>query len=119
MNRPVRTLTKLAVVMGVGECISAVAIAVENYADSVPAFAVLFGALFFTGAWLLHKRRILAGASLVGFLTLFEIVSFPGWQKHNTYDWVSDSVYAVLSAVTLAVAVGVLVVHRRTRPVRA
>jgi hypothetical protein len=42
MNRPASTLTKLSLVMAIGECISAVAIAVENYADNVPEFAVLF-----------------------------------------------------------------------------
>ncbi len=84
MNRPLSILIKLTLVMAVGECISSVVIAVENYANGVPEFAVLFGALFFTGAWLLCKRRVVAGASLVGVLSLFEIVSFPGWQKHNT-----------------------------------
>lgn len=118
MNRPAGILTRLALVMAVGECISAVVIAVENYADSVPEFAMLFGALFFTGGWLLHKRRIIAGASLVGFLALFEIVSFPAWQKHNTYDWVYDTVYVILAAVTLVVAIRALVGHRR-RPVSA
>ena len=113
MNRPVTVLTKLAIVLAVGECISAVVIAFENYADSVPGFAVLFGALFFTGAWLLHKHRIVSGASLVGFLALFEIVNFPSWQKHNTYDWISDTVYVVLSAVALALAIRTLVRHRR------
>jgi hypothetical protein len=118
MNRPVTVLTKLAVVMAIGECISAVVITIENYAGSVPEFAVVFAALFFTGAWLLYRGRTVGGALLVGFLTVFEIVSFPSWQKHNAYDWVSGSVYVVLAAITLACAIGVLVTHRRSRPVR-
>jgi hypothetical protein len=118
MNRPLTVLTRLALVMAIGECISAVVITIENYAGSVPEFAVLFAALFFVGAWLLHRGRAAGGAALVGFLAIFEIVSSPSWQKHNAYDWVSDSVYVVLSAVTLAFAIAVLVSHRRSRPVR-
>ena len=116
MKGPAGILTKLALAMAVGECISAVAIAVENYADSAPQFAVLFAALFFAGGWLLHKRRIVAGASLVGILALFEIVSFPAWQKHNSYDWLYDTVYVILAAVTLVFAIRALVGHHR-RPV--
>lgn len=113
MNRSASTLTKLALVMAVGECISAVVIAVENYADAVPEFAVVFAALFFTGAWLLHKQRIVAGAALVGLLTVFEIVTFPSWQKHNTFDWVWDVTYAVIAAVALVFAIRTLISHRR------
>ena len=118
MNRPSNILTRLTLVMAIGECISAVVITVEGYAGSVPAFAVLFAALFFTGAWLLRTHRTLVGASLVGFVSLFEIVSYPAWQKHNAFDWVFDSVYLVVSALTLAFAVGVLATHRRTRTAR-
>lgn len=118
MNRPAGILTRLALVMAVGEFTSAVVIAVEKYAGSAPEFAVLFGVLFFTSGWLLHKRRMVAGASLVGFLALFEIVSFPTWQKHNIYDWVSDTVYVILAAVTLVFAIRALVGHRQ-RPVSA
>jgi len=116
MNRSTNTLTKLALLMAIGECISAVAITIENYKDSVPEFAVLFAALFFTGVWLLRKGRVVAGASLVGFLALFEIVTFPSWQKHNAFDWGFDVVYAVLAAATLVFAVRALVSQRR-RPV--
>ena len=114
MNRSLSILTKLTLAMGIGECVSAVVIGVEDYPGSVPEFAVLFGGLFFTGAWLLHRRHTAAGASLVGLLSLFEIVSFPGWQKHNAFDRVSDTVYVVLAAVTLSVAIGALVGHRRS-----
>ncbi len=120
MNRSPSILTKLALVMAVGECISAVVIAVENYADSAPEFAVLFAVLFFVGAWLLYKQRLIVGASLVGLLTVFEIVSFPSWQKHNAYDWVSDVVYAILAAVTLVFAIRTLLGERlRQRAVPA
>ena len=117
MNRSLNLLTKLTLALAVGECLSAVTISVENYAGSVPSFAVLFAGLFFAGAWLLHKGRVTSGATLVGLLTLFEIVSFTGWQKQNTYDWVSDIVFVALSAVTLVLAVVVLVTRRRSRAV--
>jgi hypothetical protein len=119
MNRSLSLLTKLTLALAVGECLSAVDIAIENYAGSVPAFALLFGAFFFAGAWLLHRRRVIAGASLVGLLTLFEVVSFPGWPKHNTFDWVTDAAFAAVSAVALGLAIIVLVTHRRSGPVRA
>jgi hypothetical protein len=115
MNRSPSVLTKLALVMSIGECISSVVIVVENYAGSVPEFAVLFAALFFTGAWLLHRHRVVGGASLVAFLTLFEVISYPSWQKHNTYDWISDTVFVVLAAVTLGFAIRVLVSCLRSR----
>lgn len=120
MNRSTSILTGLALVMAVGECISAVAIVVENYADSAPEFAVVFAALFFTGAWLLRKRRVVTGAALVGLLAVFEIVTFPSWQKHNTYDWVSDIVYLTVAALTLVFAIRALVGPRlRLRAVPA
>jgi hypothetical protein len=117
MNRSLNLLTKLTLVLAAGECLSAVTITVEDYAGSVPAFAVLFAGLFFTGAWLLHRGRVTAGATLVGLLTLFEIVTFPGWQRQNAYDWVSDTVFAALSVATLVVAVVVPVRRRRLRAV--
>jgi Na+/proline symporter len=113
MNRSADILTKLALAMAIGECVSAVAIAVEDYKGSVPAFAVVFAALFFGGFWLLRTRRVVAGACVVGLLSVFEIVSFPGWQKHNSYDWAFDVVYAIVGTVTLVFAVRTLIDQRR------
>jgi NADH:ubiquinone oxidoreductase subunit 6 (subunit J) len=119
MFRSLNLLTKVTLALAIGECLSAVDIAIEGYAGSAPGFAVLFGLLFFAGAWLLHRRQVVVGASLVGVLALFEIVSFPGWQKHGTFDWVSDTAFVVVSAVALALATIVLVTRRRSRPVNA
>jgi hypothetical protein len=119
MNRSLTILTWLVVAMAIGEFLSAVVIAVENYAGSVPAFAVLFGVLFSGAAWLLYRGHIVAGAALATFLCLFELVSFPSWQKHNSYDWVSDSLYALLAAVTLGFAITVLVTRRRSHALSA
>ena len=113
-SRMLTSLTVLSIVLAVGEFISAVIIAVENYRDSLPAAGVVFGVLFLIGTWLLRTRRVTAGTVLVGILCLFEVVSFPGWQRHNGLDWAFQTVDVVLALAGLATAVGLFVARRRS-----
>lgn len=108
-NRLTTVLLVLITALAVGEFISAVIIWRENYPDSQPLFAVAFGVLYLGALWLVRSGRIAAGAVLSGALFLFEVISFPGWQKHGTADWVLDSVYAALSLAGFLAAVAVLV----------
>jgi hypothetical protein len=87
----------------------------ENYPDSQPWFAVAFGVLFLVAVWLIRGGRAPAGAALAGALFLFEVVSFPSWQKHGTVDWVVDSVFAVLSLAGLLSAIAVLAMRMSAR----
>jgi hypothetical protein len=110
----VERLTVLSAVLAVGEFISAVIIAVESYRDSFAAGAVLFGLLFLLGAWLLRSGRVTAGAVLVGLMCVFEIVSFPTFQRHNALDWVYQVAYALVALIALVTSIAVLVARRRS-----
>jgi hypothetical protein len=112
-------LTALAVFLGFGEFASAVIIKVEAYPDSFPAAAVVFGCLFLVGARLLRGSRVTAGTVLVGVLCLFEVVSFPGWTRHNALDWTTQIGFAVVSLAGLVTAIAVLVSSRRSLHVTA
>ena len=107
-TRLTRTLLALTAALAVGEFVSAVIIWRENYPDAEPWFAVLFGALFLVALWLIRSGRVAAGSVLAGVLFLFEVVSFPTWQKHGAVDWATDTVYAVLSLAGLLTAIAVL-----------
>ena len=54
----------------------------ENYPGSLPLAAVVFGVFFLIATWLLRSGRVMAGAIFTGILCLFEVISFPGWQRH-------------------------------------
>lgn len=112
-GRRLVTLTLLSAVLAAGEFLSAVIIALEDYPDGQPAFAVAFGCLFLVCLLLLRSGRISGGAVMTGVLCLFEVVSFPGWQRHNALDWTFQVVYAALAATGLALAILVFVSRRR------
>ncbi|HEY3529439.1 MAG TPA: hypothetical protein VGK78_09830 [Nocardioides sp.] len=114
-NRLVPRLIILTLVMAIGEFASSVIIAVENYADAQPEFAVAFGGLFLAAWWLLRSGRVTAGGSLAGALCLFELVSYPGWPKPTAFDRVGDTIYAVIALATLATVIAVFVSRRRVR----
>lgn len=113
-----RTLTVLTIIAGilaVGEFGSSIMIWQENYPGSLPLAAVVFGVFFLIAAWLMRSGRVLAGAVFTGILCLFEVVSFPGWQKHGALDWTTDTVFAVVSLVGLIAAIMVLAARLRRR----
>lgn len=114
-NRLPTVLLVLITALAVGEFISAVIIWRENYPDSQPWFAVLFGALFLVALWLVRSGRVAAGAALSGVLFLFEVISYPSWQKHGALDVATDTVYAVLSLAGLVTAVAVIVTRIAAR----
>jgi hypothetical protein len=113
-DRTLTRLTILSAVLGVGELISAVIIAVENYRDSFVPGAVIFGVLFFVGTWLLRSGRVTAGTVLVGVLCVFEVVSFPSFQRHNALDWIYQVAYVVVALIALGMAVALFVSRRRS-----
>lgn len=113
-----RTLTVLTIIAGilaVGEFGSSIMIWQENYPGSLPLAAVVFGVFFLIAAWLMRSGRVLACAVFTGILCLFEVVSFPGWQKHGALDWTTDTVFAVVSLVGLITAIMVLAARLRRR----
>ena len=67
----------------------------------------MFGVFFGLGTWLLRSGRVGGGTIFTGILCLFELVEFPSWHKHGIADWVSQSVFALIS---LAVLIGVIAV---------
>ena len=107
-NRLTTVLLVLITALAVGEFISSIIIWRENYPDSQPWFAVAFGVLFLAALWLVRSGRIAAGAVLSGVLFLFEVISYPSWQKHGAFDVAYDTVYAVLSLAGLLTAIAVL-----------
>ncbi|MDX6309082.1 MAG: hypothetical protein QOI06_2128 [Nocardioidaceae bacterium] len=110
-----KALAALALVLGIGEFASSIVIWRENYADSVPAFAVLFGVLFLLAAWLVYKAYVIAGAAFVGALCLFEVASFPSWTKHGVLDWSIAIVFVVVCVVEIGLAVAALVSRLASR----
>jgi hypothetical protein len=107
-------LTALAGALCLGELVSALIIWKENYADAVPAFAVVFGVLFLIGAGLLRGGRVTAGSIFVGLLCLFELITFPSWTRHGALDWAYQLSYAALALACLATAITVLVSRHRS-----
>lgn len=114
-NRLPTVLLVLITALALGEFISAVIIWRENYPDSQPWFAVLFGALFLGALWLVRSGRLVAGAALSGVLFLLEVISYPSWQKHGALDVAIDTVYAVLSLAGLITAIAVVVIRISAR----
>jgi hypothetical protein len=80
-GRRLTVLTTITGILALGEFGSSVMIWRENYPGSLPLAAVMFGVFFLIAAWLLRSGRVTAGAIAAGVLCLFEVVSFPGWQK--------------------------------------
>lgn len=108
-NRLTTVLLALITALAIGEFISSIIIWRENYPDAQPWFAVAFGVLYLGALWLVRTGRTAGGAALSAVLFLFEVISFPSWEKHGTADWVFDSVYAALSLAGFLAAVAVLV----------
>ena len=77
--------------------------------------AVVFGVFFLIAAWLLRSGRVRAGAIVAGVLCLFEVVSYPGWQKHGALDWTYDTAFGVVALAGLIGAITVLAGRLRRR----
>ncbi len=114
-GRKLTVLTTIAGVLAVGEFGSSIMIWKENYPGSLPLAAVVFGAFFLVATWLLRSGRVMAGAIFTGILCLFEVISYPGWQKHSALDWTTDAVFALVSLAGLIAAITVLAARLRRR----
>ena len=114
-GRKLAILTGIAGVLALGEVGSAVMIWLEKYPDSMPLGAVAFAGFFLIGAWLLRSRRATSGSVLIGLLCLFEVVSFSGWTRHSTLDWIYQTSLAVVSLAGLVVAIAMLADRIRHR----
>ena len=69
-GRKLTVLTMIAGILALGEFGSSVMIWKENYPDSMPLAAVVFGVFFLIAAWLLRSGRVTAGAIFAGLLCL-------------------------------------------------
>ena len=96
-----------SVLQGVCEFISAPMI-------EVWAFALAFGVLFLVGAFLVYRRRVVAGSILVSALSLVELANYPFWAKTGVFDWAFDTLVAVAAAATLVSVVLMLATRRRS-----
>jgi hypothetical protein len=107
-GRTLKILTTIAAILTVGELGSAVMIWRENYPGSLPWAAVVFAVFFGTATWLLRSGRVTAGTIFAGLLCLFEVVEYPSWARHNIWDWVTGSAFAVVALAGLVTAIVVL-----------
>jgi hypothetical protein len=114
-GRKLKVLTTIAGILGLGEFGSAVMIWRENYPDSLPWAAVVFGVLFGLATWLLRSGRVTAGTVFAALLCLFELVGYPGWQRHNALDWIYQSTFALVSLAGLIAVIAVLADRFRRR----
>jgi hypothetical protein len=116
-GRKLTVLTAIAGMLAVGEFGSAVIIWLENYSGSFWPAGVAFGVFFLLAAWLLRSGRVVAGAVFASVLCLFEVVSFAGWTRHSTLDWVYQIAFALVSLAGLITAIAVLASRIRHRAV--
>lgn len=93
-------LVRTAIALGVLELADTVVIWVEDYPGAAPVFAVVFGLLFLGTAWLLTRYRVV-GLVVMTLLCLFELANFPGWERHNAFDWTYQCLFALLSLAGL------------------
>jgi hypothetical protein len=79
----------------------AAALGLTELADAyfvIPQYALVFGALFLLGGWLLlRSKKVAAGAILTGILCLWEVLVFHSWPKHGAGDWISSMAVSRLS----------------------
>lgn len=102
-----RLLGLIALLLGLGELADAFFI-------SFWEGAALFSVLFLVGViWI--RRGGIGGAIFVGALCVFELQSFPTWERSDTGDWISQTAFAVVSAAGLLVALSIVWQSIRTR----
>jgi hypothetical protein len=107
-DRKLKVMTTIAAVLTVGELGSAVMIWRENYPGSLPWAAVVFAVFFGIATWLLRSGRVTAGTVFAALLCLFEVVEYPSWARHSTWDWITSSAFAVVALAGLGTAIVVL-----------
>jgi len=116
----IRILTVLAVALGLANPAAAIVTSVEHVPDSQPVMLALFVLPWLVGAALLQRRKVTAGAIVVGVLSLLDVVSFPGWTRTSALDWTTQSISAAAAAVCLTLAIATLVrSHRSSIPAGA
>lgn len=104
-----RTLTVLAVALGLGNPAAAIITSVEHVPNSEPVMLVLMVLPWLVGAELVRRGKVTVGAIVIGLLSILNVVSFPGWTRTSALDWTTQSIAAAGAAVCLALAVTVLV----------
>jgi hypothetical protein len=87
-------LVYLCILLGAGQ------VADAPFIDA-PAFALVFAAMFFIAARVLHSGHLTGGALFAGALSLFEVVNYPGWDKNSVGEWVFTTVFALVALLTL------------------
>lgn len=93
----------VGVVGAIGEALSAI---------SDPG-VIVFAAIFAVGAVLAYRRK-LAGAIIVGLLSLIEVVFVPFYPRESTSDLLLQLAFGVLGLVGLIAAVAVVRERRRS-----
>ena len=95
------------------------ALGLAEFADAyfvIPQYALVFGALFLLGGWLLlRSKKVVAGAILTGILCLWEVLVFHSWPKHGAGDWIFDGSVAVVSLAGVIIAIALLASRIRRR----
>lgn len=102
-----RMLVSAALLLGLAEF-------ADSFFISFWEGAAVFAALFLLAA-LWTRRGGIGGPILTGALCIFELQSFPTWKRTGLEDWISQSAVAVVSALCLLIAVGVLIHTLGTR----
>lgn len=101
-------LVLLASLLGVANIVNA------PFIKDATAISVAIGVMFFVGAGLARSGRERAGAVIVGFLALFLVVGFFGWQWRSMFERIVQIGFLVASLAALATSIGVLSTRRRT-----
>jgi hypothetical protein len=107
-------LTAVSVTLAAGEAVASIVIWREAYADSQPLIVLAFALPFLLAAGLVRSGRVIAGALITGALCVFGLVAYPGLDRHNTFDWIFQSVFAALSLTGLVLAVAAVIATRRS-----
>ena len=111
-----RTLIALAVGLGLINPLTAIIVAAEDVPNAEPVMLAVFVLPWLVGAELIRRRKMTAGAIVVGLLSLVNVVSFPGWTRTSALDWTVQIVAATGALACLTLAATVLV-QRTRRPV--
>lgn len=107
-------LTGVALTLAGAEIVASVVIWREAYADSAPLLVLAFAVPFLLAAGLVRSGRVVAGALITGALCAFQLATYPGLVRHNTFDWIFQSAFAAISLAGLGIAVAAVIATRRS-----